>query len=390
MAMLRGWHGRLQFGICNMIVAGISNTGLLVFSGVLNQMRWPCYRIMSLSCLLTSFATAVVIIVSGSPWPSASMVGWLFLRPVFACGSFICCILAVHAKTPYGDVASLGSINIVAAAFLGRLLLKEKIRLVHGLALLLSTTGAILISKPAFLLGGGTKTSGPWLGYTLALASGLLDALSFICSRKSADVPTAFIVLVTQSVSAVALFIMGSMPLVFEDYSLAVIAEFPWKAVLVTSVGCALAIICTVACIVGSVLCPAAVSTTVYTSSNMSSGYLAQLLLDSMSPSLLSLSGSALMLAAVIIMVLSREPAKPTDEVKADAVEANSASAAADDDDDHDDCHDDESIASFVASEFAVRSLEEISVPTVRQRRAVHDTPPSGKDNVVVPIVVGI
>lgn len=236
-----------------------------------------------------------------------------------------------------------------------------------------------MISQPSFLLGASNGTGGAWIGYVLALLSGLLDAFSFICSRKSADVPPLFIMLGTQVVSAAVLIGMGSIPSIFEDYSLAVLVTSPWKAVFVTVVGCALAILCTAACVIGSVLCPAAVSTTVYTSANMTSGYVAQLLLSNATPSPLTLSGSSLMLLAVIIMVFFRTPAESVGNTLDDRVPASDNLAKEDDDDD-------ESIASFIASEFALSSPHDNSI---RKRRTEQETPQETWCNEVPPIVVG-
>lgn len=342
-------------------------------------MEWPCYRILALACSLTSFGVAVYMY--GSKFPSASTIGWLVLRPMFGCGSFICCILAVHADTPFGDVASLGSINIVAAALLGRMFLKEDILLIHSLALLFATLGAILISKPTFIFHRSTDTGGSWLGYVLALVSGFLDALSFICSRKSAAIPAGFIMLGTQVISAIALFTMGSVPWIFEDYSIAILTESPWKTSFIVGVACALAILCTAACVVGSVLCPAAVSTTVYTSANMTSGYLAQLFLYNVRPSPLTLTGASLMLASVVTMVCSRQPAKLTGDTL-DCSEACSDSTPKE-------INDDESIASFMASEFAVSNPHDGSTRK-RQLQVAQALPSEAQPDEAMPTIIGI
>mmetsp|Transcript_66882 Transcript_66882/g.105814 ORF Transcript_66882/g.105814 Transcript_66882/m.105814 type:complete len:369 (-) Transcript_66882:126-1232(-) len=355
--------GLLQLGIFVMILAGLFNTGTLVFSDVLKQMQWPCYRIFSFSCFLICPFIAIALKLLRSEAPSLRMVRWLLLRPLFACGSFVCCIVAVQMGTPFGDVASLGSINIVAAAFLGRIFLKEPVRVVHSIALVLSTLGAILISKPALIFGGSTDSSVSWLGYVLALLSGLLDALSFVCSRKSADVPTGFIMLGTCAVSTIVLFVMGSIPSL-EDHSLSVFVTSPWIASLIIGIGCALTVLCTAACVVGSVLCPAAVSTTVYTSMNLTSGYVAQLLLHNYTPAPLTVSGALLMLIAVFVMVAARKPAELIED-KANHAPRESSTVEEETDDN-------DSIASFIATEFAISAPHHVSV---RQRRVIPDTP---------------
>jgi len=55
----------------------------------------------------------------------------------------------------------------------------------------------------------------------------------------------------------------------------------------------------------GSVLCPAAVSATVYTAASMVFGYLVQTLLFGMVPSVVTLIGAALMLSAVALMAFA-------------------------------------------------------------------------------------
>jgi len=187
----------------------------------------------------------------------------------------------------------------------------------------------------------------------------------------------------THGVSIVVLFIMGSIPSVFEDYSLGVLAAYPWEAFLVIVVGCVLAMLCTAATVIGSALCPAAVSTTAYTSANMTSGYVAQLLLYNATPSPLTLSGALLMLAAVIIMVFSRKPAKSVDDMLADHVPSCDNLANGDNDDD-------ESIASFIASEFAISSPHDNSDDSLKKRRVVKKTPSERQCEAVLPTVVGI
>merc|ERR1712232_732749 len=102
--------------------------------------------------------------------------------------NFLFQALSVRAGTPLGDVATFTSINMVIAAFLGRVFLGEALWFVHVIALFSSFGGAVLISKPVFIFGGAGGADNGWaasVGYLLALAAGFSQAAQFVCSRKS-------------------------------------------------------------------------------------------------------------------------------------------------------------------------------------------------------------
>merc|ERR1712151_373423 len=82
----------------------------------------------------------------------------------------------------------------------------------------------------------------------------------------------------------------------------------------------------------GAQMCPAAVSSTVYTSVCMVSGYVAQTALFGLAPVTLTLVGAALMLVAVAIMAVTRvtpPAATDVDEVAHDHAAAEQSVDAA-------------------------------------------------------------
>merc|ERR1712039_549128 len=113
----------------------------------------------------------------------------------------------------------------------------------------------------------------------------------------------------------------------------------------------------------GSAMCPAAMSSTIYTWASMFFGYLAQTILFAMAPDLVTLMGAALMLAAVVIMASARlSKALPGDDAQHEHM-PDSANSTTDTMEAND--GDTESLASFASSEFAMWAPHEKSV---RQR----------------------
>lgn len=101
----------------------------------------------------------------------------------------------------------------------------------------------------------------------------------------------------------------------------------------------------------GSMLCPAAVSATVFTGSGMVFGYASQVFIFAREPDALTILGSTLMLLAVVIMTVFRvqaaAPAEDSVQVQVEtSVQATHQGESADDEDA-------ESFISFAASEFA-------------------------------------
>jgi drug/metabolite transporter (DMT)-like permease len=360
-----------QLGTLALTVSGMANTGILLLGRVLSDDKWPYYRILATSCLINAFITAVFLKVIGAKCPPAAMIKWLILRPLFGSLSLVASILAVQAGTPLGDVAALGSINIVAAAFLSHLFLQERLRRLHMSALVLSTIGAVLVARPSFLFPAQETASLPWWGYVLSLLSGLFDAGSFVCSRKSVGlsedpgIEIGFVCFAAQLICSLILYALGSTSLV-QDHSFWIVIQSPWEALAYLGSLLSLAWMYTLFMVAGSCLCSAAVSTTVYTSSTVGSGYAAQMLLFDEVPEPLTVGGAGLLLAAVIIMVCTRKShtqISPDGFLEAGTIPSSPpvAVTVTEEPDSHQDestpDDDQESItsfATFVATEFAV------------------------------------
>jgi len=113
--------------------------------------------------------------------------------------------------------------------------------------------------------------------------------------------------------------------------------------------------------ILGSIMCPAAVSAGVFTTSSMLSAYLAQSLLFNHAPGLATMGGASAMLLAVFLLNFARFRAAtpaiqrhsnfgpsmvPGEQAASESVSDDSESLAVSDDN--------ESLASFAAAEFAM------------------------------------
>merc|ERR1719440_220395 len=153
-----------------MMWEGIDVTAQMILAKILRDNDWPFYQMNSISCGICAVGVLSGLRMSQISLPRG-MGQWIWAASngAFATTSFVTSILAVQLGTPLGDVASLMSINIVVAAFLGRAFLGEALKCVHFLALACSVCGAVLISQPPFLFGGAAAdASVPWLGYLLA------------------------------------------------------------------------------------------------------------------------------------------------------------------------------------------------------------------------------
>jgi hypothetical protein len=116
--------------------------------------------------------------------------------------------------------------------------------------------------------------------------------------------------------------------------------------------------------VLGSIMCPAAVSAGVFTTSSMLSAYLAQSLLFNQAPSIATMAGASAMLLAVFLLNFARVrsatpaiqrqstfgpgmvPGEPGEEAASESASGDNESLAVSDDN--------ESLASFAAAEFAM------------------------------------
>mmetsp|Transcript_51958 Transcript_51958/g.113027 ORF Transcript_51958/g.113027 Transcript_51958/m.113027 type:complete len:192 (+) Transcript_51958:271-846(+) len=166
-----------------------------------------------------------------------------------------------------GEVTALQSINVVVSAILGRAVLREPMRKLHALGLACSVAGAVLISKPTTLIGLGEVGGSPhWLGYGLALLGGTFAGGLFIAARKLQSVD--------QVVAVNSVFVHQSLCLWFLSFS--GLADDPEVFSSVAAQPLASLGVCIMAlfsdgvgtCLMqyGGMWCPAAASSTIYTS----------------------------------------------------------------------------------------------------------------------------
>lgn len=368
---------KMPCGVLAMVGAALVSTMELVLCMVIGKLGFPFFRIMAGAALLTSLVFAAIGTAQRLPFPSMAQAKWILLRAAIGTLCFVSNVLSVQAGASPGDVAALTSINMIGAALMGHLFLKEHLRFVHGCALVFSVGGAVLICKPSFVFGSAVSHEGSGLGYVFALCSGILMAGSFICARKSAETPVSFLAFCTAASAVPVLLLLPCTPLVVEAPA-SVLAASPWLTAGFVAVAFACALAGIALTIAGSVMCPAAVSATVNTGSGMVFGYAAQALLFDVALGPLTVAGAALMLSAVGLMAAARlpQPAESAGEARnttPEAAEASSASVEADvgTETEHPREAENESLASFAASEFAKHHGYE----AVRLRRTTSTAP---------------
>mmetsp|Transcript_63544 Transcript_63544/g.100486 ORF Transcript_63544/g.100486 Transcript_63544/m.100486 type:complete len:383 (+) Transcript_63544:73-1221(+) len=359
---------------------GVSHNAALVIVLLLVQWGWPMYRMMATSYFFTACSLGVSIVYTWKPLPEKRERKWLILRGLCGALKILFQVLAVRSGTALGDIATFTSINMVFAAFLGRILLKEPLRCVHFVALLSSLAGATLIAKPAFLFGQAIDpdTAAAPSGYMFALAAGFVQAAIFICGRKSPGSSLMYHVLSAQS-AACMMMLLASYTLL-DDVTLTNFEDAPaegvgWIALLYFCL-----IVSSSALSAGSKMCPAAVSAMVSTGANMTIGYAVQVFFFGVAPELSTLGGAALMFLGVVFMVIARAASSSPAIDETQAQEESTETAASSDNRTNDD--ETESLASFVSSEFAVWAPHE---KAARKRNVTvsTDAPPAQRIGIV-------
>jgi len=300
--------------------AGVLVSGMGIISAIAKRHGLPYMAIMGTSSVVLALSMLCFTNVARELVElSRSQRAWCLLRGFFGTSAFALHVVSIIAGAPVGDTSALLSVNVVFAAVLGRIFLKEPLRALHAIALIASVTGAVLVSRPESLLGSSSSSAAgiPWLGYGCALLSGVLIAGGLIAARKSEGIPYKCMLVSVFAQEAVlfwALMLTG----LFGDTSLPILETDLTTPLLM----CAAVLFCNVFATLmineGGRLCPAAASSTIFTSVNLLCSYIAQVtLLDEM-PQLMTLIGVALMLLAVVLMALARwlynEP-KQSDEL---------------------------------------------------------------------------
>mmetsp|Transcript_107645 Transcript_107645/g.273322 ORF Transcript_107645/g.273322 Transcript_107645/m.273322 type:complete len:390 (+) Transcript_107645:70-1239(+) len=363
-------------GMLLIMVAGIGVTSIVILSVVIKELGMPYYTLVGVAIMVVGLCEAGYLASRGEFSKVESRhIKWVWMRGVCGTGTLVFGLMAVQTGAPVGDVSALGSVNAVVAALLGRAFLGEPLGALHIAAVGLSILGAFLVSKPQALLGlGPSGVAVPWLGYLLAVLSGILSGGSFIASRKAQAVSPlmmSFSVCIQETPVIILLPLLNLV----DEVPLTVLVGSPLQGASVFAGLMLLVFISVAAMSAGSQLCPAAAGSTIYTSVSMALGFTAQIVLSSETPDVVTLSGASSMLLAVCLMAISRRwysPKLPSPQTlgpevgtPASAMSESSGAAAAEVDDEDEN----ESLASFVAAEFSGLSASP-KAQAARQRRA--------------------
>jgi len=232
-------------------------------------------------------------------------------------------LLAVKLGTPIGDISALASINVVLAAFFGRFFLGEKLHSVHFVAAGCSIVGALLISKPSFIFGGGPDAGDKplaWIGYVFAPLSGFFDACILVFSRRAPDAPAVYTATLYYCQICAFLAILPLTPLI-ESESLDVLMVDPGITMGWVAVFCALDMPAMWMFMYAAKICPAAVSATIDIGTRMVSGYFVQVVFFGGKLQVMTITGAALMLVGVAAMACVRQPEQTELSLEQDALE---------------------------------------------------------------------
>eukprot|EP00927_Polykrikos_kofoidii_P018564 TRINITY_DN18610_c0_g1_i1.p1 TRINITY_DN18610_c0_g1~~TRINITY_DN18610_c0_g1_i1.p1 ORF type:complete len:378 (+),score=48.25 TRINITY_DN18610_c0_g1_i1:77-1210(+) len=307
-------------GVVCLALQGFPATLFLVAGRLFKEWGWPYFRICALVQVLTTLGLALVMgLAKMPPLPDKLQRKWVFLRGVFGTVAFLLQILAVRVGGQPGDVASLSSVNTVAAALFGRVFLGEALRPLHGISLTCTISGATLIAQPEFLSfdTSSSPRSSSTVGLILAALSGFCYAASFVCSRKAATTSPLHLATCAAIFSAVGFAVLPFCPWV-DDFSWSIPATSLalWFGVLLPVNVAGWFFLSA-----GAKWCPAALSSTTNLTSRMVVGYSAQAMFFGAVPSGLTIGGAILMLAGVGVVVFATVDKLPRKSIDATTTE---------------------------------------------------------------------
>jgi len=335
-----------------MSTVAVLDTGIIVTNRLLQEQQWPAMRFMAAACLVVAGFLAAGLTLMKSPGVTLHQCKWILLRGVCGNATVTLEILAIRAGMAAGDLSALTSINMVFSAILGRIFLGEVMWIAHAVALAMSLAGAVLMARPGPLAGTETTSGMSIMGFMLATASGFTTASLFICSRKSASV-SPWHLSVSTAALGVPLFLLLSQSPWVDDFSLQPVVQHPKQAAAFLVLLSVLALL-TILCVsIAAQWCPAMVSATVHTGSRMVGGYVAQVVLFGTVPDMISLTGAGLLFASVVIVAVARARETTRGSPKQDQDPESTQQDAVDKEADAQEEEDEESLAHFVASEFA-------------------------------------
>lgn len=366
-------------GILLMALAGAAVTAEMVFSMVMLQKRWPYWRITALACALCSAVVVALLAGLKVQPPTTQQMKWVSLLGFFSAVYWGLGVVAVQIGVDPGDVAALTSINIVVAAIMGRVFLDERFRLLHMMAVTISLSGAILIAQPEFIFTSAKRNRAPWYGYLCAIASGFLQGCFFICGRKAGDGSAAHLTL-SAILSTIPLTVFVPFIPFVDEASFHVVLDSPWQGLAWTGVALLTSSASAFFSCAGAMLCPAAISATVYTAASMFFGYSVQTVFFASVPEPITIVGACLMLVAVSLMAFAgRSTAITHSSFDGDVAENEVSTEAVSSSIMEDDA---ESLVSFIASEFSDFAT---SVQAVRFRGHLSRLDPVTPEQVGVP-----
>jgi len=391
---------RELLGMGLMSLGGLSNALVVMAHDVMDRFGLPYFPVMGTACLTWGLFVLAMIGPSGALSKlTQRQRKWAVIRGLFGALTLTLQVLSNVAGAPLGDASTLFSINVVVAALLGRIFLGEPLKALHICALLSSTVGAVLVSKPQALFGASEEAEAPHgqpvLGYALALLAGVASGGIFIAARKAQGINPSvlmFSVSINDGASFWVLYLSG----VLEPVSLSPFLVEPGLAALAFLALFVLFMLLCSTVSAGGQLCPAVVSATLYTSVGMTASFVGQTVLKQEYPNRASLVGAGFMLLGVALMALARRaPSAPSSscgggaaadiesssEATASTSTMSSASAKvsetsaanrneAGEESEVEEEDDAASLATFIASEFSGLAPTPSSRPGARQRRS--------------------
>ena len=321
-------------GIMAAFFTAIFLTFNLLLSKWLQDRHWPYFFLAGLSSLCITLSLVITMICQKSYSLERREVKWVILRGFFGCGNNVLQVCAVLAGASVGSVGALASVNTVVAALLGRVVLGEALGKLHVLAMVFSIIGAVLISDPEKAMA--TMGSSVF-GNFLALLAGISLGCMFISSRKSGGASSMMLTSSAMLQRWIVCWLLHFIPAVPDGQVQVVGEDLPKSLLLFVCLTVAI-FVTNIFASVASKKCPAALSSTVMNGSQMACGYFMDILVFHEAPTMLTITGAAMMFLAVIAMALTRLPAR-TEDLSAEPTRMATTT----------------SLASFAASEFAER-----------------------------------
>ena len=204
-----------------------------------------------------------------------------------------------------------------------------------------------MISDPQATVSEGTASgASAYLGYVLALLSGVSLGFIFISPRKFKSASPMLLTTSSMTFRCVTCCTLACIQAA-NSGGLQTLADSPGFAVLLLLALLVAMFVSNLTCSVGSQLCPAAISATAITATNMITGYTADILLFHKVPNMLTIFGAVIMLLAVVTVAVARLPPRNSAPNAASSTPEQSTSTTA--------IASQESLVSFVASEYAER-----------------------------------